>query len=429
MTSAERPELSLVMITRDEADWMESFLRHHAPLVDEIVIVDTGSTDTTLQIASGFTDKIALRPWDDDYSAPRNLSMALATGRWLLWLDPDEMLGESEFLRIREMIRAADPLPGYGMLQRTYTNNRDLFGFQAIERRTPATMDFAGYVDLRQIRLVRADAEIRFQGRIHEMLQHDMDARALPYEFTDIAIDHYKELRSPEAKQRKAELYYELTRQKLAENPEEAHPLWEFSAAAEACGKLDEASDALRRAVELKPSARLYQRNYLLGLLQQKRFKDAEEHCEGVLKVFPNDSLFLGIYGEALMQQGLNADALDIFRLSLKQNPRQFYVHINVSAILLGARRFEESIPFLKAAASLDPSSDLPWVNMGCAQLQLKRMKEARQAFNNALSRRRDRWQTYFWMARLAAAEKKDAESQKHLETARSLGAPADMQL
>lgn len=59
-------------------------------MVDEIVIVDTGSMDGTLEIAREFGAKIVHHPWNDDFSEARNVSLANATGDWALWLDADE---------------------------------------------------------------------------------------------------------------------------------------------------------------------------------------------------------------------------------------------------------------------------------------------------------------------------------------------------
>lgn len=88
--------ISLCMIVRDEALTLERCLRAVEPLVDEITIVDTGSTDQTKSIARAFTDKVYDFTWTDDFSAARNAAFAYATGDYLLWLDADDVLEEPE---------------------------------------------------------------------------------------------------------------------------------------------------------------------------------------------------------------------------------------------------------------------------------------------------------------------------------------------
>ena len=71
--------ISLCMIVRDEEDVLERCLNSAADLVDEIIIVDTGSTDRTREIAQKFTDKVLSFPWIDDFAAARNFSFSQAT--------------------------------------------------------------------------------------------------------------------------------------------------------------------------------------------------------------------------------------------------------------------------------------------------------------------------------------------------------------
>ena len=83
-------KLSLCMIVRDEESVLARCLTAVADQVDEICIVDTGSTDATRDIARQFGAKLIELPWTDDFSAARNASLELATGDWILVLDADE---------------------------------------------------------------------------------------------------------------------------------------------------------------------------------------------------------------------------------------------------------------------------------------------------------------------------------------------------
>ena len=86
--------ISLCMIVKNEEKNLERCLSSYAPLMDEIIVVDTGSTDKTKEIAARFTDKIYDFKWVDDFSAARNFSFEKATGDYIFSADADEVLDE-----------------------------------------------------------------------------------------------------------------------------------------------------------------------------------------------------------------------------------------------------------------------------------------------------------------------------------------------
>ena len=84
--------ISLCMIVRQEEKALERCLEGIADAVEEIVIVDMGSTDRTKEIARQFTDKIYDFPWVDDFAAARNFAFSKGTGEYLLWMDAADIL-------------------------------------------------------------------------------------------------------------------------------------------------------------------------------------------------------------------------------------------------------------------------------------------------------------------------------------------------
>ena len=78
------------------ASSMMNFRYSIRPVCDEIVVVDTGSTDDTVAVAESFGAVVAHRPWDDDFAAARNRALDLATGEWILYIDADEQLEDLE---------------------------------------------------------------------------------------------------------------------------------------------------------------------------------------------------------------------------------------------------------------------------------------------------------------------------------------------
>ena len=89
--------LSVAMIVRDKADVIAASVKSVRAIADEIVILDTGSVDQTIEIAERLGARVIEAPWSDDFSAARNLLLSHCRGKWVFWLDAGEL----------EMIRGA----------------------------------------------------------------------------------------------------------------------------------------------------------------------------------------------------------------------------------------------------------------------------------------------------------------------------------
>jgi len=98
------PLLSLCMIVRNEASSLRKCLESVQTLVDEMIIIDTGSTDDTKAIAQEFTNKVYDFTWIDDFAAARNESIRHATGKWILVLDADEYVQPEQHEQLKTVL-------------------------------------------------------------------------------------------------------------------------------------------------------------------------------------------------------------------------------------------------------------------------------------------------------------------------------------
>ena len=137
--------LSAALIVRDEAEHLPGCLASLHGLVDEIVVVDTGSTDGSAAIAASAGARVAEIPWHGDFSAARNAALDRCRGTWILYIDADERVRAGAAAVTRHVLETSDAL---GLL----------VGF------TPAT----GFTWYRECRLFRNDPAIRFERPIHE---------------------------------------------------------------------------------------------------------------------------------------------------------------------------------------------------------------------------------------------------------------------
>jgi glycosyltransferase involved in cell wall biosynthesis len=100
--------ISLCMIVKNEENCLENCLQSISDIVDEIIVVDTGSTDNTVDIIRKYTDKIYSFKWVNDFSAARNYSFSLATKEYILWLDADDVFLEVDRIKLLDLKNKLD---------------------------------------------------------------------------------------------------------------------------------------------------------------------------------------------------------------------------------------------------------------------------------------------------------------------------------
>ncbi|PAD30678.1 hypothetical protein CHH60_15060 [Paenibacillus sp. 7523-1] len=157
--------LSLVMIVKNEEKTLRRCLNSVQSLVDEIIIVDTGSTDDTIQIASEFTTEIFEYPWNQDFAAARNYALDQSASDWNLVLDADEFISNDCSAAIREFIQSG---PAIGRVKvKNQFESQDGINTETsyISRIFPK--------------------QCRYIGKIHEQIQSDLSRVII-----DVEISH-----------------------------------------------------------------------------------------------------------------------------------------------------------------------------------------------------------------------------------------------
>ncbi|MDN4601241.1 glycosyltransferase [Paenibacillus sp. F6_3S_P_1C] len=209
--------ISLCMIVKDEARSLQRCLDAIRDVVDEIILVDTGSTDDTIDIARRYGAVIINAAWTGDFSTARNLSLAAATHPWILVLDADEVWMQTEY-NLAEMKRllsqTQDDVWGY------WIHVTSLLGTSGEERVKDAVC-----------RLFRNDPRIAFQGRIHEEVASSILSFA-PWGVVDsrLEIIHYGYLEDVIVGKNKPERNMRLIRSALHESPDQPELLYAMAA-------------------------------------------------------------------------------------------------------------------------------------------------------------------------------------------------------
>lgn len=198
------PSLSLCMIVRNESYFLEGCLSSARNFVDEIVIVDTGSGDNTMEIAARFTDRLYTYEWHDHFADARNYALERATGEWIIVLDADEMIEPEHWKELRSRIVATDK-DAFFLEQRNYSHEPANENWIPIPRRTPYTRNYKGYKPNPIARLFRNDGQIRYSGRVHEVIDRSIaDGK---HEVLDVPIHHYMD-EDPAKNKRERQLNY-----------------------------------------------------------------------------------------------------------------------------------------------------------------------------------------------------------------------------
>lgn len=122
--------ISLCMIVKDEEDSLDRCLESVKEIVDEIIIVDTGSSDRTKEVAGSFTSKIYDFEWIDDFSAARNFSCSKATMDYVMCLDADDVILKEDALKIQQLKVTIDPIVDIVMMK--YNQSFDINGYVTV---------------------------------------------------------------------------------------------------------------------------------------------------------------------------------------------------------------------------------------------------------------------------------------------------------
>lgn len=234
--TGREPKVSLCMIARDEEAFLRGCLESVAPVVDEIVIVDTGSTDSTVTIAEEFGARVLHAVWDDDFSAPRNVGLEAATGDWILVLDADERLTPDARERLRELVRHSE-ISGYHVVMRNVYDGGKTQG-------------------VRMVRLFRRLAGVAYVNRIHEQVTPSLAAAAardgLALSSSDLLIEHLGYSTEVIQARGKDDRNERLFLRHMAEQPDDIYMLYKYGDFLRRLpGRSEDSLRYLERALEL----------------------------------------------------------------------------------------------------------------------------------------------------------------------------------
>ncbi|SHM38307.1 Tetratricopeptide repeat-containing protein [Caldanaerovirga acetigignens] len=197
--------LSLCLITKDEEKNIARCINSVKDIVDEIVVVDTGSKDKTVEIAQSLGAKVIHAKWEDDYSKARNIAIENATSDWILFLDADEEIKKEDVGKIQPLLND-DTVEAYMFKIVNYG------GASVSNNLTEVHYNF---------RLFRNNGKLKYIYPIHENLRNVEENRPPIFKNADVTILHYGYLSEVRAEKNKTKRYINMLLQYLMKHPED----------------------------------------------------------------------------------------------------------------------------------------------------------------------------------------------------------------
>lgn len=294
--------ISLCMIAKNEAANIKRSLSSVINCVDEVILVDTGSTDNTPKIAKTFNANIFSIPWPNDFSAARNIALQKANCDWILVLDADEEL---------------EPLTQNKMHKLVESNEAD--AFQMIQRNFQPPGEIIPYTDFFITRLFRRQPDYYYEGIIHEQITPSIQRSGGKVEKTDLVILHYGYLsKTTQSGESRAERNLSLLTEALTIDPDDAYLLFQTGITLKSLSRMDEAEKFLLQALSLKSclSVEILEQTHMkLAQIYLSKHEDASalQQAELCLNINPSNSPALYIAGLTLFASGKPFDAYSYF--------------------------------------------------------------------------------------------------------------------
>ena len=240
-----QPTLCLAMIVRDEETNLREWLPAASTFCDEIVIVDTGSTDGTITLLESLPIRLFHQPWAFDFALHRNFGLDRVTSDWILILDADERLDEAGWTSLPPLISVEQNL-AYLFQVKNYHTSGDLSSFDLMS----------------SYRLFRNGYGIRYEGAVHNQLAPAIERACIEHSkgtaHADLVIEHFGYALDKQAMRAKQTRIYSMVKQQLALTPDDSYYLYHLLTICLATQQFQEAREAVEHLdIEtLRPTSR-----------------------------------------------------------------------------------------------------------------------------------------------------------------------------
>ena len=375
-------KLSACLIVKNEHNHLERCLNSLKGVCDEVVVVDTGSTDDTVEIAERMGARLGSFEWCDDFAAARNVSLDLATGNWVLWIDADEELTADSANSIREAI-IRPHFAGF------YIRIVNFMGDDG---------DANQYVHT-PVRLFRHIPEIRFAGRIHEQVLQSFDENGfVAATLANATINHYGYRTAVMEEKDKIARTISMLEKEVREHPRDPFHWFNLANAYSVARRAEDAERSARLCLNYIPDDAPYgpvaYQILTSALIALNKTDEALQECDvcemkgfgTILNEFDRAHSLLKLerFSEALRAID-RCLAMDWpHDLTGDYGIKTYKGAVLRSQILSRLGRFEEALELAEGAVEADPKFGLAYLAKGFALTGLGRPQSAYAAYLEA---------------------------------------------
>lgn len=325
-------DISLCMIVKDEERVLGACLASVKPFVREMLVLDTGSTDATPQLAASAGARVRSCPWPSSFAIARTESMRDASGKWILWLDADDTL---PFTAGEEIVRAAASAPN------------DVVAFVVPVR---FVEDGGHGTTVDHVKLFRNWPELQWEGRIHEQILPSLRAAALDRGLHDggrivrlgAYVEHTGYDTSEAGQKKKRDRDAELLALDLKDRPDHPFVLFNLGMTAHFTGDHDQAVDWFQRSIGHSTDRESHVRKALALLAGSLRALGRTEELAAVLLEslgrFPGDPELSFMAGQMQAANGDHLEAIAHYEAVLRSDLSGVFSSIDRGVLSFKAR-------------------------------------------------------------------------------------------
>jgi len=356
----QKSTVSLCMIVKNEEKYLAKCLRSVKPVVDEMVVVDTGSTDGTKDIAAVFGAKVYDFEWTGDFSEARNFSLSKASGKWTFHLDADEVISPLDYDDFRKVIRQSTAKDAAFLVNtRNYTMNVNLVAWVANDGKYNMEESGTGWTPSEKVRLFRNDRRIRFAYPVHELVDPYLKKAGIAPKRCTVQVHHYGKM-NQEKSFDKGEIYYQIGRKKLDEMGEDTIALRELAIQAEILGKHDEAVELWEKFIAIDPNEPKAYINIGISYCSLGKFEDVLETAKKALKLAPDMKEAHYHYALGKLHLGSAAESVSSLEKLLERVGKYPPAKFLLAAAYCCAREKDKGIKVLNELQKTSMSQSLP---------------------------------------------------------------------
>jgi tetratricopeptide (TPR) repeat protein len=309
--SFKKSTVSLCMIVKDEEANLARCLASVKPIVDEMVVVDTGSNDRTRDISEFFGARVYEFEWSNDFAAARNFSISKAKGDWILIMDADEVISPMDYDHFRKLtVKKSQEPVAYSIATRNYCYEANTIGWYPNDGHYVQEEAGFGWLSSEKVRLFSNRKKIKFEGAVHEMVDPVLKRIGIKIKKSVIPVHHYGRLNT-DLLNKKRRIYYEIGQKKLAENGSSIAAVRELAIQATALEKNSEAIKLWKKFLSMKPDSRSVPEAYVnmgSAYIRMKDYEKALTSAQKAVEFWPEMKEAQYNLGMAELYNG-NADA------------------------------------------------------------------------------------------------------------------------